>query len=260
MRKRPTKIQTYDLIIALFAGLTFAVLSAWYISPALIASPTLSPYIAPNFGDYCEYLGLWDVQHIRQIKPDEIGSGVQAIDFMHPGRRTLIGSIPARLFLSKFGVIDSLTAGALLCSVIFGGSLYLWATALFGRLAGIFSVIAALSTGSLCLMTRHLTFYPTITAFFALAGAATTIAMRNQYRSGWPYLLAGIAIGGSLLVDVRGLIWVGMCIPFLGLSILWQRKFFPILRNVLLLGLPIWASFQIGSWNTGRLLPMSLEE
>jgi len=251
MQKPSIVIRSYDLLIALLIGIGFAIVSAWVISPHLISSATTLPYISPNFGDYCEYLGLWDVQNADAAKD---------IDFNHPGRRTMAASIPAKLFLSSFGIIDGLAAGAFLCSIIFAASLYLWATALFGRFAGFCTILAALSTANLCLITRHFTFYPTIIASFTLSAAITTIAMRNNNRGGIAYLFAGLSIGFSLLVDVRGLIWVGICIPLLVLSAMLQKGGLRKLRNLLFLGIPIWASFQLGTWNTGRLNPSSLEE
>ena len=259
----PTKkpiIRLHDIIIALCLGIIFTLISAWIVSPHLIGSSSQLPYIAPNFGDYCEYLGLWDVQDVVQQNRNQPQTDSESIDFLHPGRRTMVASLPGRIFVSIFGVIDGLAAGALLCSVIFASSLYLWTATIYGRFAGIISVIAAMSTGSLCLITRHFTFYPTIVASFALSAATTAIAIRNQHRWGAAYLFAGVSIGVSLLVDVRGLIWVGICIPFVCMGALSQRGYRFKIRNIFLFLLPLWGSFQLGPWNTGRLKPVSLEE
>ena len=167
MTKKNNTLRSYDILIAVLLGAIFTVISAWFVSPYLISASSKLPYIAPNFGEYCEYLGLWDVQDAPQKRPQSTDEDSAAIDFMHPGRRTMTGSIPGRMFLSQLGVIDALGAGALLCSTIFAASLYLWTTALYGRLAGFISVVAALSTGSLSLISRHFTFYPTIVASFA---------------------------------------------------------------------------------------------
>ncbi len=253
---KPTPVQAGDIGISLVVGLVFAVLSAWVIAPDLFVSKWL--YLAPNLGDYCEVLGLWDVQDVPQAEIGESGPGV--LDFRQPGRRTMTASLPAKVFLGPLGIIDGLAAGALLGSWILGASLYLWGAALAGRLAGVFTVAAALATGDLCLLARHFTFYPTIISSFAATAALTAITARAKNHRGSWFLIAGLGIGFSLLVDVRGIIWVALCIPLLVITALkttgWRRK----LLGLGLLFLPVCASFQAGEWNNGGLLPMSLEE
>jgi len=255
---RPNPIQVRDIGIALIVGLIFAVLSAWVISPHRFFTQDPEPYLAPNFGDYCEVLGLWDVQDVPQSRFGETSAGT--IDFLHPGRRTMSASVPAKLFIGTLGMIDGLAAGALLGSLLLGASLYLWGTALAGRFAGVFAVAAALAIGDLSLLSRHFTFYPAIISSFAATAALTAVTARARNSRGIWFLVAGTAIGFSLLVDVRGIIWVGFCIPLLVLAAWmttgWRRK----ALGMGLLFLPLWASYQMGEWNTGRLLPMSLEE
>jgi len=241
------QLRRKDAWIALVAGLVFAALSTWIIAPQVMFTENLEPYIAPNFGEYCEILGLWD-QPNGQWK-------------MQPLRRSMSASIPAHLFVGQLGVIDGLGAGALLCTVVLGASLYIWACALGGRFVGIMAVVTALSTESLPLMARHFTFYPAIIACFVLSSAlcawASTTAGRLRSVA---ILCAATAVGASLLVDVRGIIWAAPMLLLLLLLAISARGWALRVLGIVVLCAPIWASHQMGHWNSGGMRVVSLEE
>ena len=95
-------LRPLDVGIAIVLGVVFAALSAWVVAPQGMLTEGTEPYIAPNFGEYCEVLGLW-------TQPDGDWKD-------QPLRRTMFASIPAHLFVDRLGVIDALGAGALLCA------------------------------------------------------------------------------------------------------------------------------------------------
>jgi hypothetical protein len=244
---KPDPLAYRDLWVALITGIVFAVISSWIIAPQVMFSEHLEPFLAPNFGEYCEVLGLWTESN-REWK-------IQAL------RRSMAGSVPAHLFVNSLGVLDGLAAGALLCAAVLGASIYIWARSLGGTLAGIMSVATALSTGTLCLITRHFTFYPTIVACFALTAALCAGAARVSTRT-LPLALffSATAVGASLLVDVRGVIWAA---PMLVL-LLWLVTRIPGWRGRLL-GLflvitPLLVSHSLGEWNSGGMKVVTLEE
>lgn len=236
-----------DLVFALCCGVVFAGLSAWFIAPQMMHAESQEPFIAPNFGEYCEILGLWN---------NPIGSWVA-----QPLRRTMSAGLPAHLFGSQLGVIDGLAAGALLCTFVVGASLYIWTSALGGRLAGVMAVAAALSTGTLSLLSRHFTFYPTIVACFVLTSALCAWASRASERfQPLAILCAASAAGASMLVDVRGVIWASPMLLLLLFSALTSSSKRMRYFGVLLIAVPMWASHSLGSWNSGGMQVVSLEE
>ena len=244
---KPAPLQRHDIWISLVCGLVFAGLSAWIVAPQIMFTETLEPFISPNFGEYCEILGLWEYQ----------GDNLR----LQPLRRSMLASIPTQTFVAAVGVIDGLGIGALVCAVAVGTGIYIWAGALGGRMAGLFAVTAALSTGVLPLMTRHFTFYPAIIACFVFGAATCAWASRSENR----LLPIAIFIGSAsaaacLLVDVRGLIWGAPMLLLLVILALaegnWKRK-------VVCLSLviaPLWASHGAGEWNSGGMRIVSLEE
>jgi len=242
-----TPLSGRDAALALGCGVIFAGLSAWLIAPQVMFTENLEPFISPNFGEYCEILGLWN---------DPKGDWI-----MQPLRRSMSASVPAHLFGNMLGVIDGLAAGALLCTIIMGASLYIWAGALGGRLAGVMAVVAALSTGTLSLMTRHFTFYPTIVACFVLASALCVWATRTPQRT-QPVAVfcAASAVGASLLVDVRGIIWAAPMLLLLLLLVLGSSSWKTRLFGLLLVAAPIWVSHSLGRWNSGGMQVVTLEE
>jgi len=244
---KPPALRAVDAGIAVLLGVLFAALSAWIIAPQVMFTEGVEPYIAPNFGEYCEILGLWS-------QPDGEWKA-------QPLRRSMFASLPAHLFVESLGVIDALGTGALLCAVVLGASLYLWACALGGRLAGIMAVVAALTTESLPLMTRHFTFYPAIIACFALSSALCAWATMAEHRTRPAALLcAATGLGASLLVDVRGIIWAApmlLLLLFITVRTSDRRK---RCLCLLLLCAPLWTSHQFGEWNAGGMQVVSLEE
>ena len=236
-----------DVVFALICGGIFTVLSAWLIAPQVMHSESLEPFVSPNFGEYCEVLGLWN---------DPKGEWG-----MQPLRRTMSASLPTHLFVGPLGVIDGLAAGALVCTLIVGAGLYLWACALGGRFAGLMAVVAALSTGTLPLLTRHFTFYPAIVACFVLTSALCCWATRAPTRmQPVAILCAAIAAGASLLIDVRGIIWAGPMLVLLVLLVLGSSSRLLRWFGVVLIAGPLWGSHALGGWNSGGMRVVSLEE
>jgi len=244
---KPGPLAYRDVWIALLCGVIFACLSAWMIAPQVMVSEGLQPFLAPNFGEYCEVLGLW-TESDREWN-------IQAL------RRSMAASVPAHLFVNAFGVLDGLAAGALLCAAVLGASIYIWARALGGTLAGVMAVTAALSTGTLSLITRHFTFYPTIVTCFGLTAALCGWTARVSGQT-LPVALffSATAVGASLLVDVRGVIWA---VPMLVL-LLWLVARIPNWRGRLvglfLVTTPLLASHSLGEWNSGGMKVVTLEE
>ena len=95
---KPGPLAYRDVWIALLCGVVFAGLSAWMIAPQVMVSEGLQPFLAPNFGEYCEVLGLWT--------ESDRDWNIQAL------RRSMAASVPAHLFVNAFGVLDGLATGA----------------------------------------------------------------------------------------------------------------------------------------------------
>ncbi|MEC9389386.1 MAG: hypothetical protein VX944_04865 [Myxococcota bacterium] len=236
-----------DGALAVMWGAAFAAVSAWIVAPQVLQTEHLEPYLSPNFGEYCEVLGLWN-------RPEGNWQ-------MQPLRRTMAASVPAHLFVGALGVIDALAAGAFVCTAAVGAGLYIWACALGGRFAGIMAVVAALGTGTLPLLTRHFTFYPAIVASFVATAALSVWAVRaSETVRPWAILCAACAASAALLVDVRGIIWASPALALLGLASFgctgWGRR----LLCLGVIALPLWASFGLGNWNASGMQVVSLEE
>ena len=84
---QPASLQQKDVWIALLAGIIFAGLSAWIVAPQAMFTENLEPYISPNFGEYCEILGLWE-------QPTGLWTD-------QPLRRSMVASIPTHLFVGQ---------------------------------------------------------------------------------------------------------------------------------------------------------------
>jgi hypothetical protein len=124
-------------------------------------------------------------------------------------------------------VVDALLLNAVAGTALTAAGLYLWGSALAGRLAGVVAVLFALTMSPLVVQTRMLSFYPMVNAGLAWAAAGTVVAART--RSPLGLAMAGLGIAAALLVDVRGLVWA---LPTFGASAAialgvqggWRRK------------------------------------
>lgn len=129
-------------------------------------------------------------------------------------RSELAAAVPG-LLAQHVGVIDGLAWGALLSAGAAGLGLYLWGRAVAGPVAGVLSVLFALSWEPTVAMTRTLSLYPELAGGFTLAGGLVAYALRD--RGAIPALLAAFGAALCFVVDLRGLMWG---LPLLGLALL----------------------------------------
>jgi len=181
------RIHAFDLRVeaawALSSGVLFVIATTWFLSPFHIgtADRTVSSadlfYFSSNFLDHC-------ISLVHFQDSSEISS---------PKRSRLAALVPW-LLSHKVGMLDGLAWGALISSGLIGSSIYVWARALAGRLAGIAAVLLSLSMAPLVATSRNLTFYPEIIAGLTVGAAACAVAMRVPKTV--PMLFAGAGIGG----------------------------------------------------------------
>jgi hypothetical protein len=184
-----------DILMALGLGVGF-----WWVADTQLArAHMLDPWNTADLSDYCNA-----ILHLNG-DPDVPWS---------IKRSKITGWLAAPLARSE-GIMSALRASSVVAAALVGGGLYLWARAAAGRTAGVLAVLAALALGPLVLLSRILTFYPMVAAFFVVGAALATagIVSKNPKH----LALTGLGVGLALLADVRGLVWAG---PW-GLAALW---------------------------------------
>jgi hypothetical protein len=175
-----------DVPRAMGLGLAAAVLAAGWMSRYSLVD---GRYMAPDFNRYCGNLAV--------MMSGDWGHWHEA--------SSLLSAWILAPIAGQVGLMASLEWGALLGFSLVGSACYLWAGALYGRLAGIAAVCFTLTLMPLLVMSRTLTFYPLHVGLFTLATAAGTVAMLRKSKGA--LLFAGVAIGFALLADVRGLLF-----------------------------------------------------
>ena len=237
------RIHAFDLRVevawVLASGVVFVIATTWFLSPFHIGTADRNVqsadlfYYSSNFLDHCISL-----VHFQDSS-----------DISSPKRSRLAGLLPW-LLSRRMGLLDGLAWGALISSGLIGSSIYVWARALAGRLAGISGVLLSLSMAPLVATSRNLTFYPEIIAGLSVGAAACAVAARVPKAV--PMLFAGAGIGGCLLIDARGLIWALPLLGGTGLVALFHpgSKKERALRVGALL-LPLCVAWFVGAWAYG---------
>ncbi|HCH65649.1 MAG: hypothetical protein CL927_11470 [Deltaproteobacteria bacterium] len=129
-----------------------------------------------------------------------------------PNRSRLSGLLPI-LLSPRLGTQDALLVNAWGGQALLGAGLFLWGRSLHSPLAGIAAVLAACTLAPLVALGRMLTFYPVIVG--SLTFSTGVVAFACRWPSKRTAFAAGLAVGLTLLVDLRGLLWA---VPLLGLA------------------------------------------
>ena len=120
-------------------------------------------------------------------------------------RSKITGWLAAPLAQSE-GTMSALRASSVVASVLVGSGLYLWGVAA-GRTVGVLAVLAALALGPLVLLSRILTFYPMVAAFFVVGAALATAGIVSGIPSTWRSRAWGWVWRCSPMS--AGLVWAG---------------------------------------------------
>lgn len=195
------------------------------------------------------------------LAPFHLGESLSAADFfdyctavvsladedpaLWPLKRGRLPGLLAGALAPARGVIDALLLNAVAGTALTAAGIYLWGTALGGRVAGGVAVLFALTMSPLVLQARMLSFYPMVNAGLAWGAAGVAVAART--RSPLGLAVAGLGIAAALLVDVRGLVWA---LPALGTAAVlalavpgsWKRRGLCVLALLL----PLAASYPAG--------------
>lgn len=227
----------WDLGIAALGGLVFAGLSTFYLADLFLQG---GPVTGADFHDYCACVGASRGDH---------DGGWRAT-------RSFASGVLPSLLARRFGVVDGLLIGAMISQWVMGTGIVLWGRALHSRLAGLAAVILACGVAPLVTLGRTVTFYPEIIAVFVLAAALSVLALRTASR--WAVLAAGIAIGLSLLMDVRAIVWAPPMLAVVGVAVIRMQTWPHRLGAALLVLLPLLVSAQVSEFVYLRGIP-SLE-
>lgn len=174
----------------------------------------------------------------------------------HYDRFRLASILPGGL-AQAWGITDGLLGSSILSLWWLVVGLYLWARALMGRMAGLSACLVLCACAPLVSFTRTLTFYPQWSASFVLMAGLSCVAM----RLGTPgsLLLASSAVGLSLLLDVRSILWALGPLALLGLVVLrGPRTRLPLRMGLLLV--PLLLSFYASQrYNHAHTTPLELQ-
>lgn len=212
----------FGLVVALILGLSTLWSSAWYTTVSFFES---------DFAEYC----------VAVIELD--GDFTQA-DI--PPKRTRLAALLPALLSKLTGIMNGFALSSMVTTVLAFVFVFVWATALGGVGAGMYSVgILSLMT-PMVLMPRFLTFYPPIVlvTIFAAAG----LALWGRFRTPITALMCGLGVAACLLIDVRGVVWA---VPFWigGVCLLSFNVKAQNILSALLLHIPIWGSWFGGWWS-----------
>jgi hypothetical protein len=183
---------------------------------------------ASDFGEHCQSFVLAgeDIAHAGYS----------------PKRSRIAGWLVAQL---GDGPLTAFLNSAAVSYGLLSMGLYGWGRALHGRMAGLCAAVLALSIAPVASLARTLSFYPQFTAVFVVAAAS--IAACSRWRHPLVFLGAGAAVGSTMLLGLRGLVWF---LPLAGMGLLltvarpWKR--IPLRLGLFVLPLVL-------SWFAGRL-------
>lgn len=175
-----------ELLIALLSGCSVMLLNA------LLFSDYYYPRGGVSSSDFEQYCSLTGFSQFGGVSPH------------HYDRFRVSSFLPGWLAV-VLGVVDGLAVSNLLSAVGMGAGLYLWGRVLHSRLAGISAALLMCTTAPLVGLSRAVTFYPQWAALFVLSAAFSCLAM--QRRTWITLVLGSTAVGLSLLIDVRGVLW-----------------------------------------------------
>jgi hypothetical protein len=204
-----------------------------------------SAFTATDFQQYCE----------------AVSSRISGVPSENPHRSWLLADAFVPL-ARAWGLGDALAAGGAISLFVACLGMALHAGAVGGRRAALLTVAMCIPVAPVVLMSRTLSFYPAMTAWFSLAcGAAAWTAARG----GWPAGLAAAALAAACpLVDLRGIVWMAPCgvAVLIGLAVGrteggegWRTRGLAIAGALALVGL----SYRLGSAVWARNVGGSLE-
>ncbi len=195
MNKPPPPLRlTAEVPLALVMGS----LAAWASFAWLVRFHLGESLSAADFFDYCTA-----VVSLTETDPD-----------LWPLKRGRAPGLLAGWLAPRTGIVDALLLNAVAGTALTAAGIYLWGTALAGRVAGVAAVLFSLTMSPMVVQARMLSFYPMVNAGLAWAAAGTLVAAR--LRSPVGFAMAGLGIAAALLVDVRGLVWA---LPALGTTL-----------------------------------------
>lgn len=175
-----------ELLIALLSGCSVMILNA------LLFSDYYYPRGGVSSSDFEQYCSLTGFSQFGGVSPH------------HYDRFRVSSFLPGWLAV-MLGIVDGLVVSNLLSVVGMGAGLYLWGRVFHSRLAGISAALLMCTTAPLVGLSRAVTFYPQWAALFVLSAALSCLAM--QRRTWITLVLGSCAVGLSLLIDVRGILW-----------------------------------------------------
>lgn len=214
-----------DLPVTLACGLLFALAAAWVVAPSYILG---GAYTDVDLAVYCTGLAA--------LRDGNVADW--------PGKLSLLPGFlllwPARWF----GVLTSLTGGAVIAGAFFGAALYVWTHAAAGRVAGVSAVLLALANHHLVILTRNPSFYPVTTAGCVVGVAGVAVALR--WRSPFALFVGGCGVGLIMLADNRFLtmgVWSAALL--LVATLIGPLRGLPV--RIALAALPVAASWHIAA-------------
>lgn len=162
----------------------------------------------------------------------------------YPMRSVAAGLLPGVLS-GPLGLLEGFVVASLLSWAGVLAGIWIWGRALHGRVAATVAAVLACAVAPLVLVSRHLSFYPEITASMVLCAASGAWAARRRTRLS--LVLAGCGVGLALLADARGLIWGGAVFA-LGVAVAFGRGWRRSPARLALLLLPVVLSYGLGRW------------
>ena len=195
------------------------------MSPLTVYLYTHNLFFESDFSDYC-------------ISVLSLDTGA-----MMPPKRTRLAAWFSWLFLD-FGIANALAISAWLGHIVMMMALFVWGFAQKGFRTGLWAVGLASLMTPLIMMSRFLTFYPSIV--WITVFAAAMIACLQKWQNPLAATLTGIGVGLCLLIDVRGVVWA---LPFWIGAILLIGKEKMGWWSLLALHLPIWGSWFLARWS-----------
>lgn len=168
--------------LALASAVGFAVMAGWVLAPRHLVN---GDFIDVDLGVYCTALSV--------ARDGDLTAW--------PGKLSLFSGHVLAAPAARFGILPTLTGGAIVSAGVFGGALFAWVRAISGRLGGLCAVLLALGNSQLVLLSRNPSFYAETTAACTVGMAAVAAAVR--WRTPRTLLLGGAGVGLVLLADTR---------------------------------------------------------
>jgi hypothetical protein len=185
------------------------------------------PVLARDFVQVCDAVG--------RVRDGDWGGGPWP-------QRTPTSAAVAGLGARLLGVIDGLRLSGAVSLGATLVALFCWARALAGPVAGVAAAAIAISLAPVAVLPRALHVYAPSFALWVAGAAAATQAGRTRQ----PLALAatGLAAGGALLLDGRGLPFAGAALSAGLLAVRWRAPRQAAL-GLFALGAPVLASFAL---------------